>query len=144
MWTCPKCESKVDNSFDICWSCGTTPEGVEDPEFITADESDPIEDSPGDLKSDFDDSLEDFAGTPLPDLVECYMAGSTIEAKFVADRLMEEGIPALADRQDINMIMGGLQPQMWGYGPKVRIRPEDLPRARIWLADYEQRRKSKS
>jgi hypothetical protein len=44
------------------------------------------------------------------------MAASTIEAKFVADRLTEEGILAIPDRQDINMLMGGFQPQMWGYG----------------------------
>jgi hypothetical protein len=144
MWTCPNCESKVDDSFDICWSCGTTPEGVEDPEFVTADESEPIEDPVVDDNSEFDESLEDFAGTPLPDLVDCYMAGSTIEAKFIADRLMEEGIPAIADRQDINMTMGGYRPSMWGYGPKVRIRPKDLPRARQWLADYEERRRSRS
>ena len=55
----------------------------------------------------------------------------------------EEGIPAIADRQDINMVMGGLRPVMWGYGPKVRIRPKDLPRAKTWLEVYEQRRKSK-
>jgi hypothetical protein len=147
MWRCPKCRSKVDDSFEVCWSCGTTPEGVEDPDFVTADEAEPIEDPPADPDLDFDpdadDPFDDFAGTPLPELVECYMAANTTEAKFVADRLMEEGIPAIADRQDINMTMGGLRPQMWGYGPKVRIRPKDLPRATAWLKDYEQRRKSK-
>src|SRR4051794_4527667 len=141
MWTCPKCREKVDDSFEVCWSCGTTPEGVEDPDFVTADEAEPIEDPPA-ADLDADDLLEDFAGTPLPELVECYMAASTIEAKFVADRLTEAGIPALADRQDINMVMGGLRPEMWGYGPKVRIRPKDLPAAKAWLDDYQRRRKS--
>jgi hypothetical protein len=140
MWRCPKCRSKVDDSFDVCWSCGTSPDGVEDPGFVTADDAEPIEDPAADL--DTEDLLEDFAGARLPELVECYMAANTIEAKFVADRLTEAGIPALADRQDINMVMGGLQPQMWGYGPKVRIRPKDLPAARAWLEEYEQRRKS--
>jgi hypothetical protein len=36
-----------------------------------------------------------------------------------------------------------LQPQMWGYGPKVRVRQDDLPRAQAWLKAYEQRRKSR-
>jgi hypothetical protein len=143
MWRCPKCQSKVDDSFEVCWSCGTTPEGVEDPDFVTADEAEPIEDPPADLDPDMDDSSDDFAGTPWPELVECYMAANPIEAKFVADQLTAEGIPAIADRQDINMVMGGFQPQMWGYGPKVRIRPKDLPRAQAWLEDYERRRKSK-
>jgi hypothetical protein len=143
MWRCPKCSSKVDDSFEVCWSCGTTPDGVEDPDFVTADEAEPIEDPPADLDDDMDDPLDDFAGTPWPELVECFMAANTVEAKFVADQLTAEGIPAIADRQDINMVMGGLQPQMWGYGPKVRVRPKDLPRAQVWLEAYEQRRKSK-
>ena len=37
MWTCPKCDAKVDPSFEVCWRCGTSPEGVEDPGFLRAD-----------------------------------------------------------------------------------------------------------
>ncbi|GAC1449797.1 MAG: hypothetical protein NVSMB9_33860 [Isosphaeraceae bacterium] len=143
MWHCPKCQSHVDDSFEVCWSCGTTSEGVEDPDFVTADEAEAIDDPPVDLDPELNDPLDDFGGTPWPELVACYMAASTVEAKFVADRLMEEGIPAIADRQDINSMMGGFQPRMWGYGPKVRCQPKDLPRALSWLADYEQRRKSR-
>src|ERR1700677_581944 len=91
MWQCPKCRSKVDDSFDVCWSCGTTPDGIEDPDFVTADEAEPIADEMLPEPTGFDDPLADFAGTPLPDLVECYMAADTFEAKFIADRLMEQG-----------------------------------------------------
>ncbi len=143
MWKCPKCRSKVDDSFEVCWSCGTTPGGVEDPSFLTADDAEPIEDPVAGPDPDMDDPLDDFAGTTLPELVECYMAASTIEAKFVADRLTEQGIPAIADRQDINMVMGGFRPQMWGYGPKVRIRPKDVQRASAWLQEYESHKKAK-
>ena len=143
MWRCPKCRSKVEDSFDLCWSCGTTRDGVEDPNFTTADQTGAIEDPAADLDVPLDDSLEDFAGIPLPDLAECFMAESTIEAKFVADRLMEQGIPAVADSHDINMVMGGFRPLMWGYGPKVRVLPKDLIRARTWVIDYEKRRKEK-
>jgi hypothetical protein len=143
MWRCPKCRAKVDSSFEVCWSCGTTPEGVEDPSFVTADEAEPIDEPEANLDPGMDDPLDDFAGTPLPELVECYMAANTVEAKFVADRLTEQGIPAIADRQDINMTMGGFVPRMWGYGPKVRIRPKDMPRALAWLKEYEQYKKSK-
>jgi hypothetical protein len=139
MWRCPKCRNKVDDSFEVCWSCGTTPEGTEDPGFVTADDAEPIID----VVKDYDDSLDDFAGTPLPDLVECFMASNTIEAKFVADRLMEAGIPAIADRHDIGLTMGGFKPSQWGYGPKVRVRPEDLPRSLAWLKDFDQRRKAR-
>jgi hypothetical protein len=143
MWKCPKCQSKVDDSFEVCWSCGTTPDGIVDPNFVTADEAEPIEDEELPEGTEVDDPLADFAGTPMPELVECYMASNATEAKFIADQLMDRGIPAIADRQDINMVMGGLQTQMWGYGPKIRVRKDDLPRAQAWLKEYEQRRRSR-
>jgi hypothetical protein len=133
MWRCPKCHEKVDDSFDVCWSCGTTPDGTEDPDFVTADEADPIPDEELPEGTEIDDPLADFAGTPMPDLVECYIALSTIEAKFIADQLMEQGIPAIADEIDMNVAMGG-------HGPKVRVREDDLPKAQAWLKFYEQRR----
>ena len=80
-------------------------DGVEDPSFLTADEAEPIEIPPR-TSPPADDSLEDFAGVPLPDLAECFMAENTIEAKFVADRLMEQGIPAVADTHDVNTVVG--------------------------------------
>jgi len=138
MWQCPKCRSKVDDSFDVCWSCGTTPDGIEVPDFVTADEADTIRDEelPEDAK--LDDPLADFAGTPMPELVECFMARNTIEAKFVADQLMELGIPAIPDKLDIDSLVG-----MCGHGPKVRVRQDDLAKAQAWLKFYEQRRKSR-
>ena len=33
MWACPKCREKVEPNFDVCWSCGTSRTGVEDPDF---------------------------------------------------------------------------------------------------------------
>lgn len=38
MWNCSKCKEKVDDEFEICWSCGTTRDGVEDPDFAREDE----------------------------------------------------------------------------------------------------------
>ena len=143
MWRCPKCQSTVDDSFEVCWSCGTTPDGIEDPNFVTADEAEPIELEKLPEGTEVDDPLADLAGTPMPDLVECYMAGNPIEAKFIADQLMEQGIPAIADKIDINMTLGGFQPKLWGYGPKVRVRQDDLPRALTWLKTYEQRQKAR-
>lgn len=34
MWTCPKCHEHVEDAFDVCWNCGTNPEGREDPNFV--------------------------------------------------------------------------------------------------------------
>ncbi|MDR3617721.1 MAG: DUF2007 domain-containing protein [Paludisphaera borealis] len=143
MWRCPKCRSKIDDSFEVCWSCGTTPDGVEDPSFVTADEADPIADEEVPEATDLDDPFADLAGTPVPDLVECYTAGNAVEAKFIADRLMEEGIPAIADKIDVNMVMGGILPQLWGCGPKIRVRQNDLSKAQAWLKGYEEHRRSK-
>ena len=33
MWRCPNCGEKVDAGFEICWSCGSTPDGDVDPAF---------------------------------------------------------------------------------------------------------------
>jgi hypothetical protein len=144
MWRCPKCRSTVDDSFEVCWSCGTSSDGIEDPDFVTADEAEPVADETLPEGIEVDDPLADFAGTPMPDPVECYMAGDAIEAKFIADKLMEQGIPAVADRRNRNFPNGGWRHEMWGYGPKVRVRQDDLPKARAWLKAYEQRRKSRT
>ncbi len=96
MWRCPNCHSKVDDSLEVCWSCGATLEGVEDPNFVMADEADPIAIEEFPKGTAVDDPLAGFAATPMPDLVECYMASNTIEARFIADELMEQDIPAIA------------------------------------------------
>ena len=136
MWQCPKCRSQVDDSFEVCWSCGTTPDGIEDPNFVTADEANRVASKePG-----FDSSLEDFAGMSVPDVVECYTASNTTEATFIANQLMEQGITAIADRRDGNLSTG-----MWKseYGPKVRVGRKDLPQAQDWLKAFEERHKSR-
>ena len=135
MWRCPKCHSQVDDSLEVCWSCGTTPEGVEDPDFVSADQADPIAIEQVPKGTAVDDPLADFAGTPLPDLVECYLASNTTEAKFIADQLMEQGIPAIADQFACNV--------MGGNAAKVRVRQDDLLRALGWLKAYEHRCKSR-
>ncbi len=135
MWRCPSCHSKVDDWLEVCWSCGATPEGAQDATFVTADETGSIAIEKVPVGTAVDDPLADFAGTPLPDLVECYMAGNTIEAQFIADQLMEQGIPAIADKLSCNV--------MGGYGAKVRVRQDDLLGALGWLKAYERRCRSR-
>ncbi len=36
-WSCSKCGAEVDGELDVCWACGTTADGVEDPDFQDAD-----------------------------------------------------------------------------------------------------------
>ena len=47
MWTCPKCKQKVEDDFEVCWKCGTSKDGVEDPTFEQERSSDSAETPPG-------------------------------------------------------------------------------------------------
>jgi hypothetical protein len=41
MWKCKKCHEEVEDSFAVCWNCGTSKEGIEDPSFRKADDYTP-------------------------------------------------------------------------------------------------------
>ena len=145
MWTCPKCGSKVDPSFEVCWNCGTTADGIEDPTFVKADDAGPIESPPvvPELNTgpDVAPTGEWPAGSApaeeAGELVPCYQALSLMEAQFLVARLSEEGIPAVCDQADMQDALG-----TWEGNPRVYCREADLPRAREWLAKYDAERKS--
>ena len=40
MWECQKCHERHEDSFEVCWKCGTSRSGVEDPSFQPADDVD--------------------------------------------------------------------------------------------------------
>jgi hypothetical protein len=137
MWTCPKCGSQVDPSFDVCWNCGTTPEGVEDPTFVKADEAGASE-SPVDLDMPKGEAPIPEPVAPLAgELVECYWAMDIMQAKFLADQLTDQGIPAISDTHDMQDALGSMS-----SGPRVWVRAEDLPRARAWLKAYDAQNKA--
>src|SRR5262249_48930021 len=111
MWTCPKCHSKVDPSFEVCWNCGTTEDGVEDPSFVTADDAGPIVADP------IVPELEVEEGAPVPsdlpepsrgDLVEAYQALDLMEAGFLTDQLNGVGIQATFDTHDLHEALGSM------------------------------------
>ena len=135
MWTCPKCGSKVDPGFEVCWQCGTSREGVEDPTFVSADETGPIDDPPAPDAPELtgDPALaSEVAASPASELVACYQAFSLMEAKFLADELSASGIAAVCDAQDMQDALGG-----WSGNPRVYCREGDLGRARAFLEEYE-------
>ena len=39
MWNCPKCDESLDDTFAVCWQCGTDHNGQEDPDFCAAAEN---------------------------------------------------------------------------------------------------------
>lgn len=135
MWTCPKCGSKVDPGFEVCWNCGTSADGVEDPNFVPADQQGPIDDVPApdapELKVDASQSAA-VAASEASQLVPCYQAFSLIEAKFLTDQLGEIGIDAVCDELDMQDALGG-----WSGNPRVYCRDGDLAKARQFLEQYE-------
>jgi predicted nucleic-acid-binding Zn-ribbon protein len=38
MWKCLNCSELVESSFDACWNCGTSSDGIPDPEFVAETE----------------------------------------------------------------------------------------------------------
>ena len=57
MWQCRKCYEQHEDSVEICWNCGTSKEGVEDPTFRKADEGNKagearVDDADGTSKGD--------------------------------------------------------------------------------------------
>jgi hypothetical protein len=137
MWTCPKCGTKVDDSYDVCWACGTTRDGVEDPSFVRAD-APPPDVSPLDLDMPPGDDPLPAPSNPLgADLVEAYWALDLMQAKFLADQLSEQGIPAVSDTHDLHEALGSLSSV-----PRVWVRAEDLPRAKAWLDAYDEQYKA--
>ena len=43
MWTCNKCSEQPEDSWDVCWNCGTSSEGVENPTFKVAEDRTPLD-----------------------------------------------------------------------------------------------------
>lgn len=132
MWTCAKCARKIDPSFEVCWACGTSRDGVEDPSFVPADAPTP-EASPLDLDMPAGDQpIPEATPTANGDLVDAYWALDIMQAKFLADKLSEQGIPAVSDTHDMHDALGSMR-----SGPKVWVRAADLPRAKAWLEAYD-------
>lgn len=138
MWTCSKCGSVVDSTFEVCWNCGTSQTGVEDPSFITADNAGPISDPVADhaaILGGVPGASDQFANDPAGALAVCYQANDLMEAKFLADQLLGEGIFAITDNQELQVELGPMD-----GNPRVYCRAGDLHRARAWLEAYEQRK----
>lgn len=125
MWTCSGCGATVEDQFDACWSCGTSRDGVPDPNFVRADDAGPIPDAPEPVV------VEGIVGHDDV-LVEAYRALDLQEAQFLAGQLAEAGFHATADELDMHVALGGMTSD-----PRVYVREADLPAAREWLADYD-------
>jgi hypothetical protein len=81
-WICSKCGETVDAGFLVCWSCGTSIEGVEDPAFVRADEN-----APGDDEFQAITFLDDDLQAPKsgPAARRCFLCQGPLEPGFIAD-----------------------------------------------------------
>jgi hypothetical protein len=41
MWQCTRCRETSEDNFDVCWNCGTSKDGTEDPAFARAEDAEP-------------------------------------------------------------------------------------------------------
>jgi hypothetical protein len=123
MWRCPKCRQVVDDSFEICWACGTTIEGVEDPHFFDEPTKGP---SP---------NVAPDAPRPenLVTVAKCSLPG---EAHAIRVRLESEGIPVFLF-DEFTIAMDWLLSNAIG-GVKVQVSDYDLERAREILGIVEE------
>ena len=144
MLTCPRCTEWVQDDLEICWGCGTSQDGVEDPAFLPADEYGPLVDPIEDREIKDSEKIEADFGELLPNLVDCYQAEGVTEARFVADQIRLTGIPAVSGRYDLfTDYLGGPKTNTWNYGPRVRVRPQDFSHARSWAEAYQKKRRDR-
>src|SRR5262249_36245043 len=120
MWTCPSCQADVEDQFEICWACGSSREGVKDPNFVRAD---------ADTASTPD--AEPGRAAPDPaDLVTVAAFLTPQEAHLLRARLESEGIEAFVGDE--------LTTTAWGAdvvgGAKVEVAAKDLARAQAIYA----------
>jgi hypothetical protein len=129
MWTCSKCRENLEDDFDVCWSCGTSREGVANTEF------NPETDGVLDEKA----YQARLAAAQNETFVTVATFGNAPEAHMARSRLESEGISAF--------LMDELAPTTWGLmnapgGVRLQVAEKDAVRARVFLADLPRLRDS--
>jgi Putative prokaryotic signal transducing protein len=124
MWKCSKCGQKVDDSYEICWACGTTVDGVENPHFL--EEVNWSKEKPAGPESD-------VAPESLVTLTKCSLPP---QAHAIRVRLESEGIPVFLF-DEFTITMDWLLSNAIG-GVKVQVPEPYLERARAIMGIVEQ------
>jgi hypothetical protein len=126
MWKCSNCGERVEDDFEVCWSCGTTRDGVRDPHFfdhdaaVAAPENQPLPR----LGGETDDEPE-----PMVTVARCNLLA---EAHAMRMHLEAAGIPVfLAD--ELTVAMDWLLSNAIG-GVKVQV-PEQYAERAAQLLD---------
>jgi hypothetical protein len=122
MWTCPVCHEDVDDDFEVCWSCGSTREGIKDPDF------DPEREGIMDERR----FRREQAAQQHQDAVTVATFWNAPEAYMVRARLEAEGIRAYVADELATMVTWGLLNNSGGV--KLQVAEKDAERAREVLA----------
>jgi hypothetical protein len=104
-WLCPKCGETVDAGFLVCWSCGCSIEGVEDPTFASV-----LETAPGDDESRAITFLNEESERvePISVVQHCAHCQSPLEPGFIAD--FQRGQYTMTPSE---WVAGSPQPSFW-------------------------------
>ncbi len=105
-WTCSKCGETVDAGFLVCWSCGTSIDGVEDPSFVVVDESTLGDDESAAVSFADDDALDEPMEGPA--LRSCIRCQGPLEPGFIAD--FQRGSSVMKPSE---WVAGTRQPSFW-------------------------------
>jgi len=98
MWKCPSCGENLEDTFDLCWSCGTTREGTVDPNFH---DPEGVEPAPENVPLGPVLFSEDEESEPLVTVAQCSLPA---QAHAMRLHLEAAGIPVcLADELTIAM-----------------------------------------
>lgn len=130
MWNCPKCAAEVDDDFEICWSCGTSIDGVEDPDFGA---------EPAETTADTAEPDEDLAEPPTDNewtREKLFTVGrfrSLTEAQSIKLRLETGGVRAIIDGENAIHVTAWFTMQA-NPNYEVRIFERDLENARRILS----------
>ncbi len=122
MWTCPKCRQTLEDNFEVCWACGTSMDGVENPRFFDEPSKPAVSSIPP----------TNEAPEHLVTVATCSLA---VEAHAIRVCLESEGIPVFLFDEFL-VSMDWLLSNAIG-GVKVQIPDHDLERAQAILAKVE-------
>ncbi len=132
MWNCPKCESTVDDSLEICGSCGTPPGGKRGRSRTDASRVGTI---PGSPDSDLARELDDEFGPPPSAWVEYYRNSDQTDVALMAQHLESHGIRT-CQIQEHRLISGLAMLHISG----ILIREKDIPQANQFIERIMRRR----
>jgi Putative prokaryotic signal transducing protein len=128
MWKCPKCSENLNDEFEVCWSCGTTREGVVNPDFLNGDTGSP---APENLPMEKLAPFVDEDAEPMVTVAQCQLS---TEAHAMRIHLEEAGIPVfLAD--ELTVAMDWLLSNAIG-GVKVQVPESYAERAAEVLENF--------